>query len=419
MDKYTTQSTINELLTVLDEKKFHKVINVTDIDRYVKKLTAHKFLQLLIIAQLDEAKSLSDLSGKLKDKKAIQNFAGIESISTSQLSRKQCELPSELFEKIFRHLVLEIQAKMKMKSMVRDIGKLLVIDSTTMSMSISQYPWATFRKTKSGVRLHLRVVVTKDLTSPDKGVLLPAEHADRTQMDELIDIDSDAIHLFDRGYNDYKQFEKLCLTGTRFITRIKKNAKVEVVSEQTPDVDNNIFRDQMVYLGSEQNGTKMTKPLRLIQTKDSEDNLIKIITNCFDLSAKEIGDLYRYRWKIETFFKWMKQHLKIKSFYGKSENAVFTQIWIALITYCLQVLMQLKFNHNGPLLELKRSLQNLLFDPLGVFLRSLFRKPTRESKGRRKYNWEEEFEFIVSQFEESEVDNLDELVYDPIFNNFK
>ncbi|MGM8364492.1 hypothetical protein ACLIBG_03315 [Virgibacillus sp. W0181] len=121
---------------------------------------------------------------------------------------------------------------MKNKSMIRDIGKLLVIDSSTISMSLSQYPWVTFHKTKAGVRLHLRVVVTKDVTFPDKAVILPAKHANRTQMNELIDIDSDAIHLFYRGYNDYKQFDKLCFNDIRFITRIKKNTKVEVVSEQ-------------------------------------------------------------------------------------------------------------------------------------------------------------------------------------------
>src|SRR5690625_7184105 len=99
---------------------------------------------------------------------------------------------------------------MKNKSLIRDICKLLVIDFSTISMSVSQYPWATFRITKAGVRIHLKVVVTKDLTVPDKAVLLPAKHADRTQMDELIDIDSNAIHLFDRRYNEYKQFDKLC-----------------------------------------------------------------------------------------------------------------------------------------------------------------------------------------------------------------
>src|SRR5699024_2016770 len=153
----------------------------------------------------------------------------------------------------------------------------------------------------------------------------------------------------------------------------------------------------------------MTHSLRLIKTKDSEGNVVILITNCFDMSAKEIGDLYRYRWKIETFFKWMKQHLKLKSFYGKSENAVYTQIWIALITYCLKVLLQLKFNHEGPLLELTRSLRNLLFKPLDTFIRSLFRKPTRKSKGRRKQDWETEFQWLVNQYERGEVEHLTEL----------
>lgn len=415
MDKNTTKSTINELFKVLDEQKFLNVINVSDIDQYIKKLTAYKFLELLIIAHLNETESLRELSKQLKDDQNIQQTLEVDTISTSQLSRKQCDLSPRMFEKVFRHLVFETQAQMKHPSMIRDIGKLLVIDSSTMSMSLSQYPWATFRKTKSGVRLHLRVVVTKDITMPDKAVMLPAKHADRSQMDELIDIDSNAIHLFDRGYNDYKQFDKLCFEDVRFVTRTKKNAKIEVVSEQVPDTENNIFLDQEVYLGNAQNGTKMTHPLRLIKTKDSEDNVVVIVTNCFELSAKEIGDLYRYRWKIETFFKWMKQHLNIKTFYGKSENAVYTQIWIALITYCLQMLLQLKFHYEGSLLELKRTLQNLLFSPLDKFLQSLFRKPTRTSKGRKKYNWEEEFQHIVSQFEEGEVTHLNDLTYDPLF----
>lgn len=415
MDNNTTLSTINELLKVLDEEKFLKVINVSNIDHYIKKFTAYNFLQLFIIAQLNEAESLRDLSKRTKDQEEIQTFIDIDSISSSQLSRKQSALSPKLFEKVFRHLVFEIQARMKNKAILRNIGKLLVIDSSTISMSLSQYPWATFRKTKAGVRIHLKVIVTKDLTVPDKAVLLPAKHADRTQMDELIDIDSNAIHLFDRGYNDYKQFDKLCFEDVLFITRIKKNAEIEVLSAQAPDLENNIFLDQEVYLGNAQNGTKMTHTLRLIKTKDSEGNVVILITNCFDMSAKEIGDLYRYRWKIETFFKWMKQHLKLKTFYGKSENAVYTQIWIALITYCLKVLLQLEFKHEGTLLELTRSLRNLLFKPLDAFIRSLFRKPTRKSKGRRKYDWETEFQWIVNQYERGEVDHLNSLVYDPIF----
>jgi hypothetical protein len=264
---------------------------------------------------LEETESLTFLSKQVKDKKAYQLELALDTISTSQLSRKLGSLSPKIFKKIFHHLVLKTQANLKQPAIIRDIGRLYVIDSTTMSMSLSQYPWATFRKTKAGIRLHLRVIVTKELTIPDNSV--------------------------------YWMFV-LSLA-------LKKNVQIEVLSEQVPDPESRIFRDQEVFLGNGQNGTKMIHPLRLVETKDREGNTVIIVTNCFELSANEIGELYRYRWKIETFFKWMKQHLKIKSFYGKSENAVCNQIWIALITYCLQVLLQQSAHHEGPLLEIKQT----------------------------------------------------------------
>lgn len=182
---------------------------------------------------MNEIESLTRFSEHIKNKKELQTFLEFDTISTSQLSRKQCILSSNLFEKVDKHLVFTIQGQMNNSNpIIRDIGKLHVIDSSTMSISLSQYPWATFRKTKAGVRLHLRVVVTKDVTIPDKAVILPAKHADRTQMNELIEIDSDAIHLFDHGYVDYKQFDQLCYQDVRFITRLKKNAEIEVLSEK-------------------------------------------------------------------------------------------------------------------------------------------------------------------------------------------
>lgn len=415
MDKDNIKTTISELLNVINEKTFSKLLNIIDLDKYVKKLTAYKFLQLLILAQMNELDSLTHLSKQSKDGEELKTYLDLEGISTSQLSRKQSALPPALFEKVFHYLVMSVQTQIKQTPIVRDIGRLHVIDSSTMSMSITQYPWATFRKTKAGVRLHLRVVVTKELTVPDKAILLPAKHADRTQMDELIEIDKDALYLFDRGYVDYKQFDQYCHQGLRFITRLKKNAEIEVIAEQKVNPEHWIEQDVTVFLGNVQNGTKMENPLRLIRTKDSEGNDVIIVTNVFDLSAKEIGDLYRYRWKIETFFKWMKQHLKIKSFYEKSENAVYNQIWIALITYCLELLLQLKVGYEGSLLELKRSLDSHLFKGFDAFIRSLFRKPTRSSKGRKKYDWEEEFKIIEHQFHEGEVSHLDDITYDPLF----
>jgi len=416
MDKNTIKSTISELLKLIDEQTFLKLNPLINLDKYTKKLTTYRFFQLMVIAQIYDTDSLTRISKQTKDKKEVQKQVGFHSISTSQLSRKLSQIPPNLFEKIFRHLAMKVQSQLTCQSpFVRDITRLHVIDSSTMSMSLSQYPWATFRKTKAGVRLHLRVVVTKELTIPDKGVLLPATHSDRSQMNELIDIDLDAIYLFDRGYNDYKEFDKLCDTGQRFITRLKKNAEIEVLCEQMPDLENFIFKDQEVFLGNIVADTKMTYTLRLIETEDSEGNRVTILTNCFGLTAKEIGDLYRYRWKIETFFKWMKQHLKIKTFYGKSQNAVFNQIWIALITYCLNVLIKHKVGYTGSLLEVKDSLKNLLFSSFNSFIKSLHRPPTRVSKGRIKYDWDKEFNLIINQFTEGEVEHLDSLDYDPLF----
>ncbi|WP_440895805.1 IS4 family transposase [Amphibacillus sp. Q70] len=416
MDKNTIKSTISEVLKLIDEQTLLDLSHVENLDKYVKKLTAYRFFKLMIIAQLCDTDSLTSVSKQTKDKADLKKQIGFESISTSQLSRKLSELPSEMFENIFRFLTKKIQVKMSYHLLfLRDITRLNVIDSSTMSMSLSQYPWATFRKTKAGVRLHLKVIVTKDHTIPDQAKLLPAIHSDRSQMDELIDRDPDAIYLFDRGYMDYKQFEKLCLSDIQFVTRLKKNADIEVLSEQVPDPDQLIFKDQDVYLGNETSGTKMIQPLRLIETEDTKGNSVTIVTNCFGLSAKEIGDLYRYRWKIETFFKWMKQHLKIKTFYGKSQNAVYNQIWMALITYCLTVLIQDNTGFKGRLLTIKKTLKNLLFESYETFIKALFRPPTRTSKGRRKYDYEHEFQILMKQYSEGEVEHLDTLDFDPLF----
>lgn len=415
MDKDTIQSTINELIKIMDAEKFLDVVNDRGIDRYVKKLTAYRFLLMGIIAQLQGTESLHSLSEYQKNNARFQSLVDFQSISTSQLSRKQSHLPSEIFETVFKHLVTAVQVQMKHTPQFRDVGKLRAIDSTTMSMSFSQYPWAQFRQTKGGVRLHLSVVVTNDLTVPNQAILTDAKQADRSQMGALVEMDSDAIQLFDRGYNDYKQFDALCAHKARFVTKLKKNASVEVLETQATHRDSAILSDQTVMLGHVQNETKMVHPLRLIVTYDSEGNEVRLITNCFAPSAQEIGDLYRYRWKIETFFKWMKQHLKMTHFYGKSQNAVYTQIWIALITYCLQVHLKLRLNHNGTLLDFKRALQHLMFEPFDAFVQALFRPPERHSKGRQKQRWEAEFQHIMAQYAVGETDHLNDVTYDPLF----
>jgi len=232
-------------------------------------------------------------------------------------------------------------------------------------------------------------------------------------MDALVDEEEDALNVFDRGYIDYKKFDNYCEKGIRFVTRLKGNAVIEVVAELPVDPDGPIKKHQIVYLGKE--GINMMKnPLRLVETEDTQGNPVIIITNDLKLKAEEIGTIYRYRWQIELFFKWIKQHLRVKHFYGTSEQAVKNQIFIALITYCLLLLLKLKVGYKGPLLTITRLIHTCLCDTFTSFVQKLYRKPKRRSKGRRRLNQEAIYQATVRQVIAGETDLLNDLSYDPV-----
>jgi IS4 transposase len=232
------------------------------------------------------------------------------------------------------------------------------------------------------VKLHLRVTFNDpDTVYPEKAILTSAKPSDRTQMDALID-ETGATYVFDRGYLDYKKYDQYCLEGTFFVTRLKDNAIIESLSEFPIEKDSVVLRDRMVRIGK--GDKQMENALRLIETTDLKGKRIRIITNRFDLTAEEISDLYRNRWKIETFFRWVKQHLKLTRFYGEEENAVWNQILICLIAYCLMLLMKLELKTTKTLLELSRILKSMLMKQWEAFRQAVFRKPTKTSKGRQK-----------------------------------
>ncbi|BBH21762.1 hypothetical protein Back11_31070 [Paenibacillus baekrokdamisoli] len=135
--------------------------------------------------------------------------------------------------------------------------------------------------------------------------------------------------MFDRGYVDYAAYDRFCMNQIFFVTRLKNNAVIEPLLTYDLPPNSTVSLDEKIRVGTQQK--RMKHPLRMVQTVDSEGNLLFLLTNRFDLTADEIGEMYRSRWAIETFFKWMKQHIKIKTFYGTSENAVMNQVWMALI----------------------------------------------------------------------------------------
>lgn len=197
------------------------------------------------------------------------------------------------------------------------------------------------------------------------GIIIVDRQGIVTMMNQTYD--KEAMYVFDRGYVDYERFDRMTDDGLFFVSRLKKNAITRTIeSFQLPN-DSSVTKDEMVYLGTTQN--RAENVFRLIEVFDTKENTLRLITNRFDLSADEISEIYRSRWAIELFFKWLKQHVEIKHFYGMTENALQNQIYLALITYCLHVLIRLETKSKKSLLRISRWLKAALWKPAYIWLR--------------------------------------------------
>lgn len=412
-DKDTKISTFLQLFKPILNRQFFKQMKDLGADKYVKKLFAPQLIIFMIYAQLEQLKSLRAISNSLNNQDFSQAI-NLESISFSQISRRLNNLPTEVLQTLFKDLTFKVLKEAGVNALNESLQRIHIIDSSTISLCLTDYRWASFRKTKAGVKLHLRLRFFEKGVLPVKAVITPAKPADKNEMDALVVDEEGALNVFDRAYVDYKKFDGYCENGTRFVTRLKGNALKEVVEDLPIDPDGPLTKHQIVRLGNPYT-YKMKHELRLIETVDTEGKPVIIITNDFNLTAEEIGDIYRNRWQIEIFFKWLKQHLKVKHFHGKSEQAVQNQLFIALITYCLLKMLELKTGYKGPLLAIKRLLATCLYEPFTSFVQKLYKKPTRPSKGRRRQpDHEAIYQETLRQVIAGEADHLNDLANDPV-----
>jgi hypothetical protein len=275
-----------------------------------------------------------------------------------------------LFEKVYQHCrILSPRHKFKFKN------KLCSLDATVIDLSLGAFPWASFRRTKSAIKVH---------TLLDHSGYLPAFAAisdgktHESKVADSIHFPKGSIVAEDRAYTDYKRFAQLCENGVFFVSRQKSNAVYRVDQRRAVNKKQGLTSDQTIILTGLK-GRQCPYPLRRIGYRDPETKKhFVFITNNFKLSAKTIADIYKERWQIEIFFRWIKTNLKIKSFIGNSRNAVVTQLYVALIAYLL--LCMFKF-----LSKLPVSLQNLLrVIQLNLFrrcsLEELFEPPSKEDQ---------------------------------------
>jgi len=368
MDKFTRKTSFEQWFSPISSTQMEKLVEIHQLNFYTKKLHIASFLKLLLFAQLNETESLRAISDTLLSDD-LQKATYLESISFSQLGRRLNQVPTEFFQRIFLDLVEQIHEKMNFEHRRKTTTPLKIIDSSTLPLNLNNHRWAEFRKTKSGVKLHLRLVyLEKGCSYPDKAVLTNAKEPDRGQLEILVD-DKECMYVFDRGYLDYERFDRMTDDGLFFVSRLRKNAVTRVIESFKVPEQSSVLSDEMILIGNTQN--RAENVFRRIEVLDPNGKELHLITNRFDLSADEVAELYKSRWAIELFFKWMKQHLNIKKFYGQSELAVHNQVYIAMIVYCLNVLAQLYTNSSLTYLQISRYLKATLWKPARIWLREI------------------------------------------------
>lgn len=365
MDKITRKSSFEQWFSPINIQLVEEYVKTLKLDYYTKKLTTESFLKLLLFAQLQEVESLHALSDYLFDDQ-LQKEVDLNSISVSQLSRRLNGINPDLFQRVFLDLVSQIHEKAHYSKVVMPLK---ITDSSTLPLNLTNHRWAEFRKTKAGVKLHLRLVfMEKGMSYPEKAILTIAKEHDRNQLEVMVD-DKACMYVFDRGYLDYERFDRMTDDGYFFLTRLRKNAFIHVVDDFKLPGNSTVLSDQMVLIGTTQN--RAENYFRLIKVADSKGNILQLITNRFDLSAEEISEMYKSRWAIELFFKWIKQHLNIKKFYGQSESAIYNQVFIALIVFCLNVLAQIETKSKRTILQISRYLRASLWRPAYIWQRKI------------------------------------------------
>ena len=330
-----SNSVFHQLLKHLPRHQFQKAVDRHKGDHRVRTLPCWTQLISLMFAQMTGRTSLRDLEENFNTKRNHHYHLGVERIKRSSLSDANNNRPSAIFMETFFYLLGKVRGELPRKDeeeMVR------LIDSTTIDLNLNQFEWASFRSTKAGIKLH--TVYDPDADIPTYFEMTAAKVNDRKAAHKLPIIPG-ATYVVDRAYNDYGWYYSLTQQGTRFVGRMKSNAIYEVI-ENRETTTSHILEDQIIRLSSVKAQKDCPTDLRRVTIlREDDGKVLSFITNDLVRTAQEIADLYKSRWQIELFFKWIKQNLKIKRFLGQSENAVKIQVLSAMTAYLLLRLTQI------------------------------------------------------------------------------
>jgi hypothetical protein len=375
----------SQLTSIISPTSFRTCVKRYNGDYKTKHFTCGKQYLCMVFGQLTHRESLSDTILCLKANSNKLYHIGIgEAIAKSTLSTANENRDWRIFSDFAWVLIKEAkQLYVAEKDLELSIDNpVFAIDASTIDMCLSLFQWANFRSTKAGIKLHVQL----DLRSaiPEFIQITPAAIHEVNILD-TISYQIDSFYILDRGYIDYKRLHRIHTSKAFFVIRAKDNLNFKCVKSNKKNKSLGILADQLIMVQGFYASQNYPDKIRRIKFYDQEhDRVLVFLTNNVDLDATEIAKLYKHRWKIELFFKWIKQNLKIKSFWGTSENAVKVQIWIAISVYMLVAIAKKRFNLKQSLYEILQVISISVLDKVPI--RELFSNPIQQNFKELNHN---------------------------------
>jgi len=349
----------SQILKLVPRHEFETLAKVHHKGRSFRTASRWSQFVCLSMAQLTGRNSLRDMVENISAQAHRLYHLGSAKLSRSNLSRINEDKPYTLYEALFSKLLKRCQGYVPSHQFTFK-NALYSLDASTIDLCLSLFPWAKSRSTKSAIKLHVGLNHRGYL--PEFVSITQGNVADITA-GRLLEFPRDSIVVMDRGYNDHLWYKRLTQKGIFFVTRLKVSEKYRVTKRHVVDKSTGLTSDQTIQFVSNDRPYRCPIPLRRVGYRDPATGKHYVfLTNNFELAAKTIADIYKSRWQVELFFKWIKQNLKIKSFIGTSKNAVMTQIWVALCMYLLLAFLKFQSKLRKSMQQILRLLQLNLFE---------------------------------------------------------
>ena len=374
---YTGKTVFAQLMYFIPRREFNACVAKYKGDYRVRNFSCYDQFLVMCLAQYASKNSLRDIEASLIAVQHKLYHSGISyAVPRNTLAKANETRDWRIYKEFGEELIKRVRPLYADDDFRLDIDNMVyAFDSSTISLCLKLCPWARFRTTKAGVKMHTLLDLRGEL--PVFVHLTEAGVHDVNVLDKLC-IEMGAIYLMDKGYVDFKRlYDVIHKNGAFFVTRAKDNMKYQVVKDFPVDKFAGIISDQLIELSGYKPSKYYPERIRMVVYEDfSTGNVYRFLTNHMGYEALTIAELYRERWKVELFYKWIKQHLHIKSFYGTSENAVYTQIWIAVCAFLILALAKKKLNLEQSLYTISQTLGFVLFEKVPI--NQLFSKSKKE-----------------------------------------